>query len=199
MLTRAHSLLGVVPLSAFVLLHLYVQSSARSGREPWIDAAVHHPLAGWPLWLLLAAFAAHAFLGALRFARERRGPRDARGPAALAAIQAATGLLALLFIFYHALSLGMFQSGPQHGVHAAYARLWATLGRPGVLGAYLVGTAAVCLHLAHGWSRAAVVWGLARTERAVLLWRLFAGAVGFGLFFLFVQLLSHFAVGQPLV
>jgi len=194
-----HSLLGVVPLSAFVLLHAYGQWPALDGREAWTDDAVHRGLSGWLLALVLLAFVAHAVLGVLRLRREPRPQGDLRGPSGLRALQAATGIVAFGFVLYHVLSLGVLGGGPHAGVRAPYARLWNDLGRPRELAIYLIGTAAVCLHLGHGLSRAAVGWRLARSERALLLWRIAAGAVGLALFCLFVQVLSHFAIGTALV
>lgn len=194
-----HSLLGVVPLSAFVLLHAYGQWPALDGREAWTDDAVHRALSGWLLALVLLAFVAHAVLGVLRLRREPRPQGDLRGPPGLRALQAATGIVAFGFVLYHVLSLGVLDGGPHAGVRAPYARLWNDLGRPRELAIYLIGTAAVCLHLGHGLSRAAVGWRLARSERALLLWRVGAGALGLALFCLFVQVLSHFAIGTALV
>jgi succinate dehydrogenase / fumarate reductase cytochrome b subunit len=198
-LARVHSLLGVVPLSAFVLLHAYGQWPALEGREAWTDDALHRALSGWLLALVLLTFAAHALLGLLRLRREPQPAGDLRGPAGLRALQAATGIAALAFVVYHVVSLGVFQSGPQLGVRAPYARLWNDLGRPRELAIYLIGMAAVCLHLGHGVSRAAVSWRLARSPRGLLIWRMAGGALGFALFCVFVQVLSHFAIGAALV
>jgi succinate dehydrogenase / fumarate reductase cytochrome b subunit len=198
-LARVHSLLGVVPLGAFVVLHVYGQWPALGGREAWTDDAVHGALSGWLLALVLLAFAAHALLGVARLRREPQPLGDLRGPAGLRALQAATGFVALGFVLYHVVSLGVLDSGPHTGTRTPYARLWSELGRPRELAIYLMGLAAVCLHLGHGLSRAAVSWRLARSERALLLWRIASGAVGLALFCLFVQVLSHFAIGTALV
>lgn len=199
MLARVHSLLGVVPLSAFVLLHAYGQWPALDGREAWTDDAVHTALSGWLLALVLLAFAAHAVLGVLRLRREPSPASDLRGPPGLRVLQAATGIAALGFVLYHVVSLGVLDGGPHMGMRAPYARLWNDLGRPRELAIYLIGVAAVCLHLGHGLSRAAVSWRLARSERALFWWRMGSGAFGMALFCLFVQVLSHFAIGTALV
>lgn len=200
MLARVHSLLGVVPLSAFVLLHAYGQWPAIDGREAWTQDAVHTAISGWLLALVLLTFVAHAVLGVLRLRREPQpAAGDLRGPPGLRALQAATGIAAFGFVLYHVVSLGVLDGGPHAGVRAPYARLWNDLGRPRELAIYLIGMAAVCLHLGHGLSRAAVSWRLARSERALLLWRVAGGAFGLGLFCLFVQVLSHFAIGTALV
>jgi hypothetical protein len=77
--------------------------------------------------------------------------------------------------------------------------MWQVLGRPFDLAIYLVGISATCFHFAHGLSRAAVTFGLARSTRAVMFARLSAGVIGFALWALLLQLLGHFALGAPLV
>lgn len=198
-LARLHSLLGVAPLFAFVLLHVYWQWPALDGRDAWAEDAAHGALSTGVLVLVLLSFALHALLGAVRVAREAPVPGDLRGPAGLRHVQAVTGLIALCFVLYHMVTLGVLDGGAHTGVRTPYARLWNGLGRPYELAIYLIGLAAVCLHLGHGLSRAAVTWNLARSARAVLVWRLSAGAIAFGVFGLMLQLVAHFAIGTSLL
>jgi hypothetical protein len=199
-LARLHSLLGVVPLFAFVLLHVHGQWPALSGREAWADDAVHRALSGWLLALVLLAFLAHAALGARRFVREAPpAAGDLRGPPAMRGVQAGSGLVVLCFAIYHLVTLGVFDGGAHAGVRTPYARLWNGLGRPAELAIYLVGIAAVCLHLGHGLSRAAVTFRLVRSARALLLWRVVCGAIALAVFWLMLQLLAHFALGGALL
>jgi succinate dehydrogenase / fumarate reductase cytochrome b subunit len=198
-LARLHSLLGAVPLCAFVLLHACGQRSALAGREAWVDDAVHHSLSGTLFALVVLSFLAHALLGVLRVRREPYVTGDLRGAATLRSLQLASGVLAFGFVLYHVVTLGVFDSGPHTGVRAPYARLWSGLGRPYELAIYLFGMAAVCLHLGHGLSRAAVTWRLARSAQALLVWRVAAGAVGLAVFCLLLQIVAHFAIGASLL
>jgi succinate dehydrogenase / fumarate reductase cytochrome b subunit len=197
MLARVHSLLGVVPLSAYLFWHLYQTWPALAGREAWVDRALNAPSRVWVIACVLLLLAAHGVLG---LARMRRGPAEPlTGGRALRAIQAATGALVLGFVLYHVRQVWGEGEGPHQTPRAAYAALWRNLGRPLDLAIYVIGITAVSFHLAHGLSRAAVTFRLARTERAVTRWRFGAGALGFLLWVAFLQLLAQFALGESLV
>jgi succinate dehydrogenase / fumarate reductase cytochrome b subunit len=197
---RVQSLLGVVPLGAFLFLHLYDQLPALQHRELWVDRARHVISHSWAIALVLVPLCLHAVLGGARFVRSRAEAGDALyGPAGLRVIQAVTGALVLGFVTYHVVQLWSVDDGPHQGARAAYALMWQVLGRPLDLAIYLVGISATCFHFAHGVSRAAVTFRLARSPRSLLLFRLSAGFVAFVLWALFLQLLGHFALGAPLV
>jgi succinate dehydrogenase / fumarate reductase cytochrome b subunit len=198
MLTRVHSLLGLVPLSAYLVMHVYDNWPALRGRELWVDRALHVISRPWVIALFLLPLALHAVLGLVR---SRRGSErtELGGSPTLRAIQAVTGALVLGFLLYHLKQAWMVEDGPHSSPYAAYAALWQALGRPSDLAIYLVGVTAVCFHLGHGLSRAAVSWGLARGPRQLLYWRVGAGALGFVLWAMMLQLLAHFALGQALL
>jgi succinate dehydrogenase / fumarate reductase cytochrome b subunit len=196
-----HSFLGVVPLGAFLLLHVYDQWPAMRHRELWVDRARHAISHPWAIALVLVPLGLHAVLGCAGLLRARTDVGQALyGPAALRVIQGVTGALVLGFVLYHVGQLwSVGDDGPQHSPRAAYALMWQALGRPFDLAIYLVGITATCFHFAHGLSRAAVTFGLARGARPLLLSRVGAGLIGFALWGLLLQLLGHFALGAPLV
>jgi succinate dehydrogenase / fumarate reductase, cytochrome b subunit len=199
MLARVHSLLGVVPLAAYLCLHLYDNWPALEGREPWVDRALHAPSRPWVLLLVLLPMLVHAALGMQRFLREASSETGPRGGRASSRLQAITGLLVLGFVVFHVSQMWTASQGPQHSPYDAYAVLWSTLGRPPVLGLYLLGVSAVCFHLAHGLPRAALTFAPALPERAVLLVRVASGVLGALLWLMLLQLLAHFALGHGLV
>jgi succinate dehydrogenase / fumarate reductase cytochrome b subunit len=198
-LARAHSLLGIVPLSAFLCVHIVANWPALRGREAWVDAMAQGPSRGWLVLLVLVPLALHAVLGLLRMRQAPEGSDALRGPASLRTLQAISGVIVLGFVLYHVSSLWALSAGPHASAGDVYALLWTRAGRPIEIAVYVIGMAAVCLHVAHGWSRAAVTWGWARSARAVLWWRAGSGAVGFALFFLLLQIFARFAIGQPLI
>jgi succinate dehydrogenase cytochrome b subunit len=198
MLARVHSLLGVVPLGAFLVLHLYDNWPALSGREPWVDRQLHVMSRPWAVALVLVPLGLHALLGAVRFARARRDPRPDPG-AGLGKLQAATGALVLGFVIYHVVQVWSVDAGPEHGPRAVYALLWQGLGTPLGLGVYLGGVTLVCFHLGLGLSRAPRQLGWRPGLRGAGYTRLAAGALGFVLWAMWLQLLAHFALGQPLL
>ena len=197
MLARVHSLLAVVPLGTYLIFHLYQLWPALSGREQWVDRALHAPsryvTAAW----VLAPLLMHAVLGGVRLWREPN--RALCGERGLRAVQAATGALALGFVVVHVLQVWDAGAGPHASPLSAYGALWRTLGQPLELSVYLIGLSALSFHVAHGLSRTAVTFGLARTEVAVRRCRLGAGALGFALWAVLLQLLARFALGEPLI
>jgi succinate dehydrogenase / fumarate reductase cytochrome b subunit len=195
-LIRLQSLLGLLPLGAYLLLHLHDHWPAASSRELWVDHSVRHWPRAWIAWVVLASLGAHAALGAMRLRREPSTTPDQRG---LRSIQAASGVLVLAFIAYHAAQMWAIGTGPHTSVRDVYAVLWQTAGRPWNVVIYLLGISATCFHFGHGLARAAVTWGLAPTPRAVLWWRVAAGVLGAALWGMLLHLFAHFALGAALI
>jgi succinate dehydrogenase / fumarate reductase, cytochrome b subunit len=197
MLARVQSLLGLVPLGTFLLWHVYQTWPALEDRELWVDRALHAPSRPWIVGWLFVPMLAHALLGIARLRRpQQAGP--ATGPG-LRVLQVATGVLVLAFTVYHVAQVWAVPEGPHASPRSQYAALFATLGRPLPLAIYLVGITALCFHLAHGWSCAAVTFALARTPAALRRYRYAAGLLGILLWVVLLQLLGHFALGEPLV
>ena len=150
-------------------------------------------LIGWVVVVLIV----HGVLGAMRFTRGRGAAldRDERG---LRAIQAGSGLLIAAFVAYHLAHLWGLDAEPHGSARAVYAALWSGLGQPLQLGIYLLGLSLACFHFGHGLSRAAISLTAAPTPATKLVLRVAAGAIGFGLWALWLQVLAHFAIGQRL-
>jgi succinate dehydrogenase / fumarate reductase cytochrome b subunit len=200
MLARAHSLLGVFPLGAFLCLHLYDNWPALRDRELWVDRSLDTLSRPWAIALVLVPLGLHAFLGALRLLLAPADMREVlKGGRSLRVIQSLTGVVVLGFVVYHVGQLWALGEGPNTSTRASYALLWRTLGRPLDLALYVVGITAVCFHFGHGLSRMAVTFRLARTETSLRWVRIAAGACGFLMLGLFLQLLGHFALGAPLL
>jgi succinate dehydrogenase hydrophobic anchor subunit len=197
MLARVQSLLGLVPLAAYLVWHVYQTWPALEDRELWVDRALHAPGRAVIVACVLVPMAVHALLGLARL--RQRAPDALTGPPALRTLQAVTGMLVLAFTVYHLQQVWGVPEGPHASPRTAYAALLRALGRPMELAIYLIGITAVCFHLAHGLSRAAVTFAVARTPAAVRRYRLIAGALGFVLWAAFLQLLGQFALGEPLI
>ena len=201
-LARSHSLLGVGLLGGFLIYHLATTWPVLAGREAWVAAAAERgeqrTLTGWVLVVLVV----HGLLGAMRIARAR-GPgaeltrltREERG---LQAIQAGSGVLILVFVLYHVAQLWGLDAEPHGSVRATYDALWSALGHPWQMGAYLIGLSLVCFHFGHGLSRAALAFVDPSSSTVRLIVRMTAGAIGFGLWALWLQVLAQFVVGQRL-
>jgi succinate dehydrogenase / fumarate reductase cytochrome b subunit len=200
MLARVQSLLGVIALGVYLIVHLYDNWPVLDDRELWVDRALHTLSRPWAIGLVLVPLGLHAVLGGVRLWRARgEASETLLGSGALRGLQAATGALVLGFVLYHVVPLWALEQGPHTSPRSTYAWLWQTLGRPLDFAVYLVGISAVCFHFAHGLSRAAVTFRLARSARGVLLFRVAAGLLGFALWALFLDLLAHFALGATLL
>jgi succinate dehydrogenase / fumarate reductase, cytochrome b subunit len=195
-LARTHSLLGVVPLGAYLVVHLYEHWPALVDREKWVDRSVRDPGLAWLGWLMLALLLTHAALGLVRLRREPSAEKNERG---LRALQAASGALVVVFLIYHLWQMWGVGAGPHTSARDQYAVLWRDAGRGLSFCVYLLGISAVCFHFGHGLSRSAVTWGLPATPRAVLTWRLSSGVVGLVLWVCMLQLFAHFAIGEGMI
>lgn len=198
-LARLHGLLGVVPLGAYLVFHLWEQWPALDSREAWVDRMRATTSRPWEIALVLVPLATHVGLGAWRFLgrspKEATPTWDTRG---LARLQALAGGIAFAFIAYHVTQVWQPIAGPHASTRDAYATLWRALGRPLDLVLYLVGISCVCFHFAHGLTRAAARWGLVRDALALRRARFVAGAAGFLLWGAMLHLVGHFAIGEGL-
>jgi succinate dehydrogenase / fumarate reductase cytochrome b subunit len=175
---RLHSLLGIVPLGLYMAVHLTTNASLINAPETFQRAVflIHSPGKLLPLieWgLIFAPLIFHAGLGVwiaktgkmnvrhYRFAGNRRY-----------AWQRWTGLIALVYLFFHILhlhgwlhahfwldamrGLGFAQFSPYNAgstlVEAMEGWIWPAF--------YLVGMLACVYHLANGLWTAGITWGL---------------------------------------
>ncbi|HEY2734435.1 MAG TPA: hypothetical protein VGI70_10650 [Polyangiales bacterium] len=188
---RLQQLIGLLPLTLFAGFHLWMNWAALAGRDVWLDRVRAYALARPIGEALLALFGLHALLGLVRVLRRQRAPRDGR-----AGFQAFTGGALAFFLAYH-----LTHVWPRAGVaHSAftdsYERLWQLLGRPIPLTVYMLGSAALAFHLAHGWTRVIEAY-LPRMLRSLAQYA--AGVAGLALFFFYLQLVGWFALGEAVI
>ena len=182
--------LGLGPLSAYAAYHLWLNWPALAGRDAWFTRVRAHGLGPWLGAAVLAIFVLHAALGVWRTA----GPRaEARNTGRF---QPLTGVVLLLFLLYHVPQVWPPPSGAHTTVCAGYEQLWLLLGTPLALGIYVLGSAALAFHLTNGWLSAFDI----RMPQALRSWtRYAAGAAGFALFFMYLQLVGWFALGEAVI
>ena len=175
---RVHSLLGIVPLGLYMVVHLTTNASLLNGPETYQTAvfAIHSPGKLLPLieWgLIFAPLIFHAAIGVwiaksgqinshqYQFASNRRY-----------AWQRWTGIIALVYLFFHILHLhGWFHAEtwlaiiqPMHlgqfkPYNAASTLVYAMEGYVWPV-FYLVGVLSCIYHLANGLWTAGITWGL---------------------------------------
>jgi succinate dehydrogenase / fumarate reductase cytochrome b subunit len=195
---RVHSLVGLFPLGLFLPFHLWVNWTALSGREAWVDRGFTIGPAIQGLIGLVFGLCLIAHLWLWPRGEDPR-PQALLGSLALRAIQRMTGVAFLLFLGYHiyqvipaSLNRDLFAAG-------AYGILWDDLGEPLTLGIYVAGISALYFHFSHGLCRAAVTWGMVSSPSSAKALHYVAGLVGFALWALTLQVISHFAIGQKLI
>jgi succinate dehydrogenase / fumarate reductase cytochrome b subunit len=166
---RAFSLSGVVPLGAFLVVHLAMNARALSGGWAFartVDAVDRVP--GLPLVESIFVFAPLVFHGALGLwlvvTRRSLTPR-APYPRVLAVAMRATGVVLLAFLAFHLASIRFHVPGTRLGGGELATLLDAQLsttarGVPWQGLVYLVGTTCVTLHFVGG------LWGFYATTRA---------------------------------
>lgn len=208
MLRRLFSLTGVIPLGAFLVVHVVVNARAVRGEQAFArsaDVLAHIP--ALPLVELLFVFlplVLHAAIGLWLVASRQPLSEPSPYPPGLAAAMRVTGLVALAFLAMHLPELRFrgFLRSPTGGELAT--RLAEDLsstwhGLPWRGAAYLIGSGCVCLHFAVG------LWGFfARTRRgADARARRWAGlglaVVGSAMWLLLVDAVVFHATGARLV
>ncbi len=179
---RLHSLSGVVPVGAFLVLHLCANASAARGPEAYDETA--RRLRELPLAVALEIlFVAlplgfHGVYGLFVAAVEPRGAAGAgdarRG---LAAFQRVTGILLFGFLLFHVWTTRLVQVH-DHGELDLFRLMQALCASPWIRAAYVAGLLGAAAHFAAGLFTFADTWGLVRTRFA----RVAAAAASAGIF-----------------
>lgn len=206
LLRRVHSLLGIVPIGAFLFPHLFTNSSIMWGRwvsptsplpaeAQGVETFQHevnfiHSLPGLPLieigvlWLPLALHAGLGFYYASQ--GSNNVARYAYQGNARYAWQRITGYIAFVFILLHVASLrwgwtfgGFFPTFDPH--HAASST--ALHFQSGVMGLamaafYVVCVLSIVFHFANGLWTAGITWGLTISQGAMRRWGQVCAGIG---------------------
>ncbi len=175
---RLHSLSGLVPVGAFMCVHLAVNASVVNGPETFQNSVygIHAlgkllPLVEWTTIFLPLIF--HAVVGVWIV---KEGLPDtgayAYGSNIRYTLQRASGIVALLFILYHVFHMhGWFHfdwwlawaeqlGGHQFRPFNAPSTAGKALQNPLVILGYTVGVVACVFHLANGLWTMGITWGV---------------------------------------
>ncbi len=167
---RAFSLTGIVPLGAFLLLHVAINARALHGHAAFVDAA--HAVRQIPALAIVEAavvyvpLAIHGAIGAWMVATRRNLARPSPYPRGVGITVRATGIVVAAFLVMHLPELRFYSPRVHLEGGELATRLDADLsslsfGVPWRGLAYLLGTACATFHFAAG------CWGaFAMTERA---------------------------------
>jgi succinate dehydrogenase / fumarate reductase cytochrome b subunit len=185
LLRRLHSLLGLLPVGAFLIFHLWENSQSRLGAAHYNGEVVaalqgmnYLPLLELVLIALPLLF--HAGYGLVIVTQMRAEPiryRFARNW--LYWLQRASGICILLFLLLH---VGMTRIEGIWRVSVRedlFGHMQHVLSQPWLFAVYLIGLLLSVFHLVNGLSTMGIVWGLTTSARAQR-WFGFA-CTGFGL------------------
>ena len=172
LLRRVHSLLGVVPVGAFLVFHLWENSQSRFGAEHF-NTEVVGALAGLnylpfiEIGLIALPLVFHAVYGLAIVGGSRAEPlRYPYLRNRLYWLQRLSGIGLLVFILLH---VGMTRIAGlvDPAIHAdLFGHMRAALANPWVFAVYLLGLWLAVVHFANGLGTAAISWGLTASAAA---------------------------------
>jgi succinate dehydrogenase / fumarate reductase cytochrome b subunit len=184
-LRRLHSLTGVVPLGAFLLLHLWTSSALLGSRAAYDRqvGALHGSavLTALEIVLVLVPLAYHAGYGVWRSLQPREA--HAYDSDLMHTLERASGVLVLVFLGAHFYELrwqtliGGLQVS-SYSTKLVEHLSWTTGGVPFIALGYLLGIAATIFHLVNGMTSFCITWGYTATELAQRRARLLFRALG---------------------
>ena len=183
---KLHSLLGIVPLGAFLLEHLLSNFEALKGAEAY-GAQVKF-LNGLPMvrvleWVFIfLPILYHAFYGVYIWIRGKSNvvyyPWAGNW---MYGAQRFTGIIAFIYIAIHvATQRFMGDNLPEHP-ELAFHKVQSALANPVVLAIYVVAMISICWHFAYGVWLFAAKWGITPGKVARKRFGYVCAALGFGL------------------
>ena len=185
LIRRLHSLSGLVPVGAYMCIHLLVNASVLNGPATYQRAVyqIHSagrllPVLEWGLIFLPILF--HAVLGVAIVASGLPNTSQYAYRSNIRyTLQRATGMIAFFFIVYHVFHMhGWFHfepwvrhvaeplGGKQFAPYNAASSLGAAMASWGIRLVYLIGVLACVYHLANGLWTMGITWGVWTSERA---------------------------------
>lgn len=168
-LRRLHSLLGIIPIGAFLIVHLMINHQATQGAEAFNKAAgfmeslpfllaaelilIYIPILYHGLYGIHIAFTAKENIGHYSLFRNW-----------MFALQRLTGIIAFVFIFVH-----LWQTRLQKlffGKEISYDMMHQTLQNPVWVIVYIICVIAVIFHFSNGIWSFLVTWGFLQSKKS---------------------------------
>ncbi len=180
-LRRIHSLLGVIPVGAFLIQHMYANFLALWGPAVYDEHV--HLITHQPLLIVLEVggvflpLAAHALLGVYFMLDNRFNP--GKYPYArniMYTLQRITAWITLFYVVFHVVQTRFsFSEAQKEVMYNSMVQLFSK--NPGWLAViYAIGVISACFHLCNGLWTFCIVWGITVSKRAqTWAWRMFMG------------------------
>jgi len=187
---RLHSFMGVMPLGAFLVFHLYENSHSLSG--PVVYDRMVMDLRAMPYLNLLEIvfiyipLLYHSLYGLyVWYTGKNNFPQYGYARNGLYTVQRYTGIVAFVFIWYHVYDQRLL-AAPGFGT----VRL--SIGHPAVFIIYFVGIASVAFHFFNGVWNALIKWGITVGKKSQRLSLGACAVMGLGLIFVGLRALAGF-------
>lgn len=184
LIRRLHSLSGLIPVGAFMCVHLTVNASVMNGPETFQNLVyqIHSldkllPLVEWVFIFLPLIF--HAVIGVWIIQSGLPNTNHyGYGANYRYVLQRVTGVIALVFILYHVfhmhgwfhfdwwLALADALGGHEFRPYNAPSTAGEALQNPLIIAFYFVGVVACVFHLANGLWTMGITWGLWTSPQA---------------------------------
>jgi succinate dehydrogenase / fumarate reductase cytochrome b subunit len=168
---RLHSLLGVIPIGAFLLEHLLSNFEALKGpvayglQVKFLNSLPLVRVLEWAFIFLPLLY--HGIYGVYIWIRGRSNvvyyPWAGNW---MYVAQRYTGLIAFAYIAYHVATQRFMGVSLPENPGAAFAKVQMELQNPWILAVYVIAMIAVCWHFAYGVWLFAAKWGLTPGEKA---------------------------------
>ena len=172
-LRRLHSLTGVMPIGAYMLVHIFFENAFILGGPGKFDQLVR-AIGQIPIPVLLAIeitvlwgpILYHALYGLVVMAGADLGTamHFAYRNSLLYALQRITGVVALVFIAWHVYSLRL--SFYFYDLEIDYALMHGLLTSPAWFAFYVAGVLSALFHFCNGIFTFCITWGITVGERA---------------------------------
>lgn len=165
---RLHSLLGIIPVSVFVIQHLIVNNFATRGAESFNRAAEF--MANLPFRYLLEVFIIflpliyHAIYGLyIAFTAKNNVSQYGYFRNWMFLLQRITGVITLIFVVWHVWETRVAAA---FGAEVNFDMMNNILSNPAMLIFYIVGILSAVFHFANGLWSFFVSWGITITPRS---------------------------------
>ncbi len=185
-LRRVHSLTGIVPIGAYMLVHIYLENAFILGGGKKFDQLVVG-ISQIPIPILLSIeilvlwgpILYHALYGFVVMAGADLGTAThfAYRNSLLYTLQRITGVVAFVFIAWHVYSLRL--SFYFRHLEIDYALMNSILTSPGWFAFYVIGVLSALFHFCNGIFTFCITWGITVSERSQAL----VQRLSLGLFF----------------
>ncbi|NCA72328.1 MAG: succinate dehydrogenase [Sphingobacteriia bacterium] len=183
-LRRLHSLLGLLPVGAFLIFHLWENSQSRFGAEHYNERVVAalqemNYLILLEIFVIALPLLLHAGYGVVIMTQMSAEPlRYPYTRHSLYWLQRLSGLGILLFLLVHVGMTRLLGIWDPTVAADLFSHMQSLLVQPWMLTVYVVGLLLSVFHLANGLATMAIVWGVTASARAQRLFGWFCVLLG---------------------